>query len=143
MQTFIFAATRSPNAGVIDRHRTQIFPPSALRLPKINLHATSQQCVAYHLPDLTLAIIYMRSRFGAVCMALPINSIPKVVCCSWATTRPAGQGQYLRIARVARKPCVSLERRDVSTVYPICTYLNAERARCPIPRKVRCQAKPK
>jgi hypothetical protein len=108
---------------------------------KINLHSASQQCVAYHLPDLTLAMIHMRSRFGAVCMALPIKLIPKVVFCSCATTRPAGQGRYRRIARVARKPCASPERRDVSTVYPICTYLNAERARCPIPRKVRRQAK--
>jgi hypothetical protein len=65
------------------------------------------------------------------------------VFCSCATTGPVGQGPLLRIARAARKPCASPERRGGSTVYPICTYLNAERARRPIPRKELRQPKPK
>jgi hypothetical protein len=123
------------------------FPRSALRLPKINLRATSQQCVAYHLPadanDRFCSVNLIDRRLGPARLCGPANyqAIPSVVFCSCATKKPAGQGRHLRIARVAHKPCASLERRDGSTVYPICTYLNAEGARCPVPRKARRQAK--
>jgi hypothetical protein len=83
------------------------------------------------------------TRFGRLCMGAdrPIGS--NAVFYSCATTRPAGPGPPLRVARAARKPCASPERRGGLTGYPICTYLNAERARRPIPRKQLRQPKPK
>ena len=77
----------------------------------------------------------LATRYARLCRYANCQDNSKCGVHSCSTTRPAGSkpppphcpncAQAMRLA----------ERRDGSMVYPTCTYLNAERARCPIPRR--------